>query len=414
MISSDALKPDQGKESDFQVGNNPFALSPDTLSKIFPRKVLSAMYKRGGSVSFLGQSAWSPSKRSLRGVMCYEAPGTINGVPVNALPDTGSSVDAISEDFAKLHGLRIRATDTRSIRLIGGHVAESVGRIVGDFTFQGEKHGYRREFHVLRNSVCELVLGRKFLDQTKTLTEFCRRIVKRVRPCVQKGNRLFLLDEFPKDRLRCTVNGSEASAVADTGSDLMLVSGDYARRNKLQVRRGERYRREVELIDGSTILTDGMALNAKLELDSPPKSSHELDYGQYLDFTAVLSSYLSPGANPAAKATFICDLHVIENLPCDIILSNEFIFENQVFSRFKHLFYTNPASIASGSDVVQDDSLWFIRNKGTRFRFFSWRRETTQNQTDTSKPLLDHRSKHALTWASSSASRPIMGGGVGN
>lgn len=41
---------------------------------------------------------------SLCGMACYEAPGTINGVPVNALPDTGSSVDAISEDFAKLHG----------------------------------------------------------------------------------------------------------------------------------------------------------------------------------------------------------------------------------------------------------------------------------------------------------------------
>ena len=319
--------------------------------------------------------------------MCYEAPGTINGVPVDALPDTGSSVDAISEDFAKLHDLNVTLAETQSIRLLGGHVAESVGRAVGDFRFRGEKHVYRREFHVLRNSVYDLVLGRKFLDQTKTLTEFCHRIVKRVRPCVQKGSRLFLLNESPKDRLRCTVNGSEASAFADTGSDLMLVSGDFVRRNKLQVRRGERYRRQVELIDGSTIITDGMVLNAKLEFDSPPISSHELDYDQYLDFTASLSSYLSPGANPTAKATFICDLHVIENLPCDIILSSEFIFENQVFSRLKHLFYTNPASIASSSHVVQDDSLLFIRNKGARFRFF-WRRETAPNQTVTSKTLL--------------------------
>ncbi len=48
--------------------------------------------------------ASSPSEMSLRGMTCYEAPGTINGVPVNALPDTGSSVDAMSEDFALLHG----------------------------------------------------------------------------------------------------------------------------------------------------------------------------------------------------------------------------------------------------------------------------------------------------------------------
>ena len=84
-------------------------------------------------------------------------------------------------------------------------------------------------------------------------------------------------------------------------------------------------------------------------------------------------------------ATFICDFHVLVDLPCDIILSGEFIFKNQVFSRFKHLFCTNPASIAPGSDVVQDDSLLFIRNKTTRFRFLSWRHETTQSQSDISK-----------------------------
>jgi hypothetical protein len=61
--------------------------------------------------------------------------------------------------------------------------------------------------------------------------------VKRFRPCVEKGGRFFLLDESPKDRIRCAVNGSNASAFPDTGSDLMLVSGDFARRNNLKVHR---------------------------------------------------------------------------------------------------------------------------------------------------------------------------------
>jgi hypothetical protein len=313
---------------------------------------------------------------------CYEAPGTINGVPVNALPDTGSPVDAISEDFAKQHGLRIKATNTQSIRLLGGYRAESVGRVVSHFKFQGENHAYCREFHVLRQSIYDVVLGRNFLNQTKTLTEFYRRIVKRVRPCVQNGNRLFLLDESPKDCLRCTVNGSEASAFPDTGSELMLVSGDFARRSKFNVRRGAKYRRQVELIDGSTVLTDGMVLNAELQFDAPPTSSQELDYGQYLDYTAGLSSLLNRGANATAKTTFICDLHVIEDLPCDIILSSEFIFENQVFSRFKNLFCTQPATTASGSDVALDDSLLFIRNKSTRCGFFSWWCGRAQSETN--------------------------------
>lgn len=46
----DALRPDQGKEDDFQVDNNPFAFSPGQLSKMFNPKSLGAFYKLGGLV----------------------------------------------------------------------------------------------------------------------------------------------------------------------------------------------------------------------------------------------------------------------------------------------------------------------------------------------------------------------------
>ncbi|KAI1310719.1 hypothetical protein F5Y03DRAFT_26452 [Xylaria venustula] len=44
----DALKPDQGREEDFQVHDNPFAFSPGQLTKMFNPKSLSAFYKLGG------------------------------------------------------------------------------------------------------------------------------------------------------------------------------------------------------------------------------------------------------------------------------------------------------------------------------------------------------------------------------
>lgn len=50
MSDNDALKPDQGKEDDFQVDNNPFAFSPGQLSKMFNPKSLAAFYKLGGLV----------------------------------------------------------------------------------------------------------------------------------------------------------------------------------------------------------------------------------------------------------------------------------------------------------------------------------------------------------------------------
>lgn len=50
MNDPDALKPDQGKEADFQVDKNPFAFSPGQLSKMFNPKSLAAFYKLGGLV----------------------------------------------------------------------------------------------------------------------------------------------------------------------------------------------------------------------------------------------------------------------------------------------------------------------------------------------------------------------------
>ncbi|KAG7284293.1 hypothetical protein NEMBOFW57_010662 [Staphylotrichum longicolle] len=219
-----------------------------------------------------------------------------------------------------------------------------------------------------------MVLGRDFLKQTKTLTDFCHRIVARVRPCVKQGGRLFLLDESPKDQIRCTVNGSDAGAFPDTGSDLMLVSGDFARRNKLKVYRGREYRRQVELADGSMILTDGMVLDAELVFDAPPMSSpRELDLDEYLAYDRELTALVNgtQGAKTAKdKSIFICDLHVVDDLPCDIILSSDFIFEQQVFSRFKHLFTAEPPPASrsshhiSASSVKADlgDYLLFIRS----------------------------------------------------
>lgn len=48
MNDADALKPDVGKEADFQVDNNPLAFSPGQLMKMFNPKSLSAFYALGG------------------------------------------------------------------------------------------------------------------------------------------------------------------------------------------------------------------------------------------------------------------------------------------------------------------------------------------------------------------------------
>lgn len=48
MNDADALKPDAGKEAEFNVENNPFAFSPGQLSKMFNPKSLAAFWALGG------------------------------------------------------------------------------------------------------------------------------------------------------------------------------------------------------------------------------------------------------------------------------------------------------------------------------------------------------------------------------
>ena len=48
MNDENALKPDQGKEDDFNVEDNPFAFSPGMLGKMFDPKNLAAFWKLGG------------------------------------------------------------------------------------------------------------------------------------------------------------------------------------------------------------------------------------------------------------------------------------------------------------------------------------------------------------------------------
>ncbi|KAH7318378.1 hypothetical protein B0I35DRAFT_241425 [Stachybotrys elegans] len=338
-----------------------------------------------------GQNRKEAQAPVLRGLTTYEVPGRLDGVQINALPDWGSSVDAISADLARKLGWKMEGGDVRRIRLPGGQVTESIGSATAGFQFQGEDQVHRRTFQVLRKSLYEVVLGRNFLRQTQTLTNFCHRIVEKMRPCIQKGTKLFLMDDSPSDLLRCVVNGSAGSVLPDTGSDLMLVSGSFARRNRFKVHRGPRYRRQLQLINGSTIWTDGMVLSAELQFDAPPIDG--LDRDQYLDCAAGIWSYKHPGKQ-ANKAIFLCDLHVIENLPCDIILSNEFIFRQRVFSRFGDLAYRPNQDHALSTELQQEESFLFMRVKSSKPSWFSrWSRPSPDGtHNNNNSPL------QVMTW----------------
>ncbi|KAI0139078.1 calcium-translocating P-type ATPase [Hypoxylon sp. NC0597] len=78
MKDENALKPDQGKEADFVVEDNPFAYSPGQLGKMFNPKSLSAFYQLGGLAGLEKglrtnrNTGLSPDEKHLDGKISFE------------------------------------------------------------------------------------------------------------------------------------------------------------------------------------------------------------------------------------------------------------------------------------------------------------------------------------------------------
>jgi hypothetical protein len=91
----------------------------------------------------------------------------------------------------------------------------------------------------------------------------------------------------------------------------MIISKRFTKRLGLQIRTGEEYATELEFVDDSIMRTSGMVLS--------------VDWRFFSDTT-----YSSPVP---------CDFHVLKDLPCDVVLSNEFLYDNQVFSDYRDCFF---------------------------------------------------------------------------
>ncbi|UKZ78868.1 hypothetical protein TrVFT333_006614 [Trichoderma virens FT-333] len=109
-----------------------------------------------------------------------------------------------------------------------------------------------------------------------------------------------------KQRLRGYLNGHLATALPDTGSDAMFLNGEFARKLGLDIDSNVRNLVEVELADGSTTMTSGIVRDVHWKV---------------------------------GKTTVQCNFYVLEDLCADIILSNTYLFDMNIFSeQEKHFF----------------------------------------------------------------------------
>ncbi|KAJ0414677.1 hypothetical protein BJY00DRAFT_318594 [Aspergillus carlsbadensis] len=204
-------------------------------------------------------------------------PGSVGKVAVDACPDTGSCINSISLEFAREQGWPVRSRpNLPRVKLPGNRSIRPLGVITLPRRFARESGVYNLDFYILRN-------------------RFKEREVE-----IKKRKRLCSLGSVGGNRTRGALNGHGAWALADTGSDVMIVSRSFARSLQLDIKAGDNHREWLEFADGSRRRTDGV-VNAEWSFGD--------DSCKYRD-----------------------DFFVLDGIGTDIILSSDFLLKNRIFS----------------------------------------------------------------------------------
>ena len=240
-----------------------------------------------------------------------QLPIFLNGLRYNAIPDTGSVENAMSVDEASRLGLKI--TGTRRKFLIGnGRMVKSLGIVHLNCSFAlGEPCMTWQPFNVFKNLTAPIIIGKTYLDISKTLTLHQHRLEK-VWMSAKKAMRVMHLNR-PKQLVRCYVNGGLAHANPDTGSEVDLMSPSYASENMLEVEPLEEDEKRVQLADGSIAKLLGKT-NVILDIDNGHHKSSTKNKGQFRTF------------------------YLLDGLGTDILLGEEVLYDLDIFSDHQDSF----------------------------------------------------------------------------
>ena len=182
------------------------------------------------------------SQRNLTPTPVFQLPGTIESIPVKALPDTGSSQNVIGKNLVQsfFPFIPVCPVDESTDNLLVAPDRQPIPcteKIRLSWMFQGESEKYCRWFYVVENCSKGVIIGNGFLRQTETMSKHRHRL-EVTRPSesfttpdhlLSEGVNEARLDECLRQLVRGCINDKEAVASLDTGCEANLMSFDYAK-----------------------------------------------------------------------------------------------------------------------------------------------------------------------------------------
>ncbi|KAI4928751.1 hypothetical protein J4E85_005371 [Alternaria conjuncta] len=226
--------------------------------------------------------------------------------------DTGTHDNHISRAKAIELGYTIEPSpDTKAgFQLPNGKVIKAVGQIFVAVQFAKrvgpEAASMVCRFNVFEKLASPILIGMTFLKATQTITKYTSRMVN-LPPTWKRSLRLCAVGSAT-NQVACIIDGRKVTAYADTGSEIALISGPYARERGFSISQGCE---ELELADGSLEYTSGFA-DLDIRVLNPD------------DWEKCPRSKSKWKLNPISEIeSTMIRFHVLEGLQFDVILDEE-------------------------------------------------------------------------------------------
>jgi hypothetical protein len=221
-------------------------------------------------------------------------------IEICACPDSGAEKNFMLEETAIALGLKDEIDNSNSelFTIANGKQIKSAGRVSVECAFARDSNVVKTcVFHVFTRLVVPLIMGAGFLRETETLSLYRNRLQER--PWIASLPLRVMHIDGAKERFKCYIDGNEVLANADTGSEMDLMSRNYALESRHNIKKLE-FDTEVQFADGSIALLAGQ----------------------------IFSQFRTCERDPWSTKWF----YVLENLTCDVLLGEETLDENDAFN----------------------------------------------------------------------------------
>jgi hypothetical protein len=331
---------------------------------------------------------------------------------INVLPDTGATLNVVSRQYLEDTNPQALARISKDTKLRRSNLSLPDGSempILGQLTIpcyflDAPKAIMQVDFQVcvLANNIRVLV-GKKFLETTKTLTVFAHRMIERCplgSHAVPRVMSLTTPTSPRRSQLRILINSIPCLASPDTGSEIDLFSASFATELNVRVKAlasGDPH--EIQYVNGfrekvlgkvivdvsiakdtSQLPCTNSAIPIQVgkdarsgHLSSRRASRHEFGQAGSRDLEVTLSS----------QRTF----YIVEGLVDSIILGQAFIYSIDAYNAFKYVLVENDASDCQDTlnGIFITNTVAVIPKPPSKYKSYG-QRATASNNLQSRKP----------------------------